>query len=724
MTAQKRSSTTSSIDNDIHSLTTSSSSSSSSSSDIATTTNTTTTSSDSINQYYQETGTKLRHRPKSTSSSKLLSEKTFVKTPASPKISIAPRMFSSRKYTPLPTSSSGSNSNKKRAGGGLTSWKRYALIGTAVLILLALGYSQFGNSDKQKLVWDEENTYTPALDDDIVSGDGVDYSSPPFRPLDSDVARPQSENQDNDDEENPTFHALPIGHTKPSVNDDDVDEDVEEANDKPNVSPHDPTSTEAQGASHASEDFTEITDSSDESTGFPLSFEDDPNPSGTTGCSSSYSNEKPIVQYALTIDAGSTGSRIHVYKFNNCGPSPKLEYETFKMLNPGLSAFARDPTAAAASLDPLLEEARRVVPQELWKCTPVEVKATAGLRLLGNKESQAILDEVRNRLETNFEFVVNGEKSVEIMDGKDEGVYAWITANYLLNKIGEGIPEDTDTLAVMDLGGASTQIVFEPKFPVDSKQALIEGEHKYQLTFGGKDFTLYQHSYLGYGLMRARRSVHNLIAFTWSFSQPGQIHWDELDEGTQVPNPCLTKGSSRRVELDPPGRQPVNVTMHGANGGFEACNRVVELVMAKDAICEVKPCSFNGVYQPSLLDTFPRGQLLALSYFTDRIKPLMSTTKESLLTISDLTNLAKDVCAGPEVWSKRFANNPKALEELEDRPEYCLDLTFMNALLGLGYELSPSRELMVEKKLKGVELGWALGAGLALVENAQLTCTA
>jgi guanosine-diphosphatase len=64
------------------------------------------------------------------------------------------------------------------------------------------------------------------------------------------------------------------------------------------------------------------------------------------------------------------------------------------------------------------------------------------------------------------------------------------------------------------------------------------------------------------------------------------------------------------------------------------------------------------------------------------------------------------------------------MAELEDRPEYCLDLTFMNALLGLGYELGPQRGLLVEKKLKGVELGWALGAGLALVENAKLECTA
>jgi guanosine-diphosphatase len=143
----------------------------------------------------------------------------------------------------------------------------------------------------------------------------------------------------------------------------------------------------------------------------------------TTFCTKPHSAEKPLVQYALTIDAGSTGSRIHVYKFNNCHAMPSLEYETFLSINPGLSAFAKDPTAAAASLDPLLEEAKRVVPESLHHCSPVEVKATAGLRLLGAKDSEAILDEVRNRLETNYPFVVGNERSVEIMDGKDEGEF-------------------------------------------------------------------------------------------------------------------------------------------------------------------------------------------------------------------------------------------------------------------------------------------------------------
>ena len=72
---------------------------------------------------------------------------------------------------------------------------------------------------------------------------------------------------------------------------------------------------------------------------------------------------------------------------------------------------------------------------------------------------------VRNRLETQYPFpVVSDEKEgVVIMDGSDEGVYAWITTNYLLGKIGG--PDHSPTAAVFDLGGGSTQIIFEPWIP-------------------------------------------------------------------------------------------------------------------------------------------------------------------------------------------------------------------------------------------------------------------
>lgn len=46
------------------------------------------------------------------------------------------------------------------------------------------------------------------------------------------------------------------------------------------------------------------------------------------------------------------------------------------------------------------------------------------------------------------------------------------------------------------------------------------------------------------------------------------------------------------------------------------------------------------------------------------------------------------------------------MAELEDRPEYCLDLSFMYSLLSLGYELGDDRELRTGKKINDVELGW------------------
>src|SRR4051794_13863724 len=71
----------------------------------------------------------------------------------------------------------------------------------------------------------------------------------------------------------------------------------------------------------------------------------------------------PLIQYALMIDAGSTGSRIHVYRFNYCKSSPELEDEIFAHIEPGLSSYGNDPESAANSLNELMEVALKNVPK-------------------------------------------------------------------------------------------------------------------------------------------------------------------------------------------------------------------------------------------------------------------------------------------------------------------------------------------------------------------------
>ncbi|KND93785.1 putative guanosine-diphosphatase [Tolypocladium ophioglossoides CBS 100239] len=69
---------------------------------------------------------------------------------------------------------------------------------------------------------------------------------------------------------------------------------------------------------------------------------------------------------------------------------------------------------------------------------------------------------------------------------------------------------------------------------------------------------------------------------------------------------------------------------------------------------------------------------------------------------------------GKDGWDV-FTSIPQAIAELNDRPEHCLDLNFMMALLHSGYEMPIDREVKIAKKIKGNELGWCLGASLPLL---------
>jgi len=208
--------------------------------------------------------------------------------------------------------------------------------------------------------------------------------------------------------------------------------------------------------------------------------------------------------------------------------------------------------------------------------------------------------------------------------------------------------------------------------------------------------------------------VHRLVEF---------MHFGTQGPNTEIPNPCLAKGTKRTIEVEigrGEVREAKNITMVGSDvGSFEACESVIQLVMAKHAMCKLKPCSFNGVYQPSLLSTFPTGKILLLSYFYDRISPLYPN--RSTLTIGSIAKLANWVCEGPDSWQRFWGNDKNAMYELEDRPEYCLDLTFMYSLLRLGYEFDEDREVRIEKQVDKTELGWCLGATISLLDG-HLTC--
>ncbi|XP_051052284.1 nucleoside diphosphate phosphatase ENTPD5 isoform X2 [Phodopus roborovskii] len=203
--------------------------------------------------------------------------------------------------------------------------------------------------------------------------------------------------------------------------------------------------------------------------------------------------------YGIMFDAGSTGTRIHVYTFvqKTAGQLPFLEGEIFDSVKPGLSAFADQPKQGAETVQALLEVAKDSIPRSHWKRTPVVLKATAGLRLLPEQKAQALLLEVEEILKLS-PFLVPDD-SVSIMDGAYEGILAWVTVNFLTGQLhGHG----QETMGTLDLGGASTQITFLPQFA----KTLEQTPRGYLTSFEmfNSTFKLYTHSYLGFGLKAAR----------------------------------------------------------------------------------------------------------------------------------------------------------------------------------------------------------------------------
>lgn len=432
-------------------------------------------------------------------------------------------------------------------------------------------------------------------------------------------------------------------------------------------------------------------------------------------CTKSFDGKRPVTQYVVMIDAGSSGSRVHVYKFNNCKATPQLLHEEFKMMNPGLSSFKDDAEGAAKSLDELLQVAVESVPEEYQSCSPVAVKATAGLRILGEEKAGKILDAVRHRLETEWPFPVVKNDGVSIMDGSDEGVYAWITANYLLGNIGSA--EKKPTAAVFDLGGGSTQIVFEPTFKVPTEK-MQEGDHKYDLEFGNRHFSLYQHSHLGYGLMEARKKIHNLIA------QNHQKEKKTLSSGDNLVNPCLPPGSTvKELELDIPdgtssldgmNTKKVILNMVGPKEASPLqCRQIAETILNKEKDCKTEPCSFNGVHQPSLVESFlQESDVYTFSFFYDSTFPLGMPSSFDLNELKDLTT---KVCKGKDAYDS-FEGIEGAVKGLQSTPEWCLDLNYMLAILHTGYDIPINREVKIAKKINNNELGWCLGASLPLLD--------
>nr|CDS30437.1 hypothetical protein HmN_000283700 [Hymenolepis microstoma] len=404
--------------------------------------------------------------------------------------------------------------------------------------------------------------------------------------------------------------------------------------------------------------------------------------------------------YGIIFDAGSTGSRVRIYKVlrnSSDGCQYRLLSEEAFCVNPGLSEFARFPLESIGYLRPLLEQVNTHVPLHKRSQTPLFLRATAGLRLLPEFAADALLESVYSLFNSSG-FYLPTEGAVSIMDGIDEGFFAWISLLFLRQKsciepcnpsqstLSAATTESNSYLhqqAIFDLGGASFQVTFGTSSTID--EGHNEDVHTMPSVYIGTQFAppsgkFFAHSYLGLGLISA---MHSMFMRSSNHSDLSKTH--------HLLSPCFPINAIGEWYH---GGTNWTIT-HGFNGrtfpadqAFDQCLETALDIISKRGL---------GVNRTHHIDYLKDIEIHAISYMCSITEEVSETFSNSLgdgrVPVQWYFNAAKKACSE---WR---------LEE----PFRCAELTYIYALLSYGFGLPMDKYLNLNRTINGVEVGWPVG---------------
>lgn len=450
--------------------------------------------------------------------------------------------------------------------------------------------------------------------------------------------------------------------------------------------------------------------------------------------------------HGLMIDAGSTGSRMHVYEWapriltneddiadavtGNKLSFPGTDSRWTDRLRPGLASFAELPDdqlrdAVADYLQPLLDFAKTVLhAKEMnFEEYPIFLRATAGMRILNPGDRARVMQSVRdlfsNKTYCPFAFT---DEQARVLSGEEESIYDWTAVNFLMGNLlvqseGAGTVFNPKlTHGALDLGGASTQISFyEPHEDIMS--------NLFKLQIGqAKHWNVYAHSFLFYGINEAINRFQARLA-------AGKTSDERLVQG--IYNPCFPGGISQEIRTDihfqadgsetwnysqqfPSGNGFYQAVLKNDNkaGDFDMCMNLTKslLHLEKNSWCDFAhkgDCSLSGTYQPALPRQSPSvGEFIAFSNYYHIWKFLKLPEKA---TLEQLRNATRSACSMSHAELVKFNNGKIDDDELNS---YCFRAVYAFQLLHNGYGFALDDTIRVTNVINGRKVGWAIGSML------------
>ena len=396
-------------------------------------------------------------------------------------------------------------------------------------------------------------------------------------------------------------------------------------------------------------------------------------------------------QYGIIVDAGSSHSGLILYKWSgekkHCTGLVEQIHDC--TADGGLAKV--DPSNISGYFDPCFNDLSRYIDSK--KPTPVFMGATAGMRLL-NLTSPDVVTQlfdgfaayIRN---SSYKFDL---KQASVISGSDEGLFSWVTANHLSEKLLPSGTVSPETCAMLDMGGASAQIAYEVN-------ASLSGSDLTTVRLYGVDHTVKSSSNLCFGVDQARLRLFVML---------------RLNVGPKVPvmaNPCAPKGSLvsvSRSELDENkcvetkselAFQEDFYSFAGSSNPSECWELVQQLL-------DPVHCDRNFFRCPEREETsaIDSSSIVALSsyFYTSNILNLDSSgsiLKEDFIKQSD------EYCSLDLNQALKWKNVKGKYADV-----YCFQLKYIAATLTQAYKLTTNwSNVVFKERIGSASLGWSLG---------------
>ncbi|KAM1100447.1 hypothetical protein ACFX15_006685 [Malus domestica] len=391
--------------------------------------------------------------------------------------------------------------------------------------------------------------------------------------------------------------------------------------------------------------------------------------------------------FGIVISARPSSIRIRVFHFLD-GTAPSSSSSS----RLPLSAFASHPDRAGPSLAPLLRFATLQVPKKERPNTKLLFFSGSELDGLGSDVSEKLLESCRKALRSSgFWFK---DEWARFIPGEEQGVYAWVSANYALGTL---TSEPQETTGVVELGGTSLQVTFAAK---QSRQ--VNSSPSRIIKLFGVTYHLYSKGLPLFGQDAAWESLYEL-------QKSRELTPFSNSMERSLGNPCIPRGYKLTVNAS-----DAQLLVSSMGGNFSACkSEALALLNKRQDKCIGAPCK--------IVSSFPfelRGKPVSTQNFLFTSELLIWDFLFNLVQLFGLVptaSLFELEAAGQHYceddWEKQKKQHHSIVDS--DLLKYCFSSAYMVALLHdrLGIPMDEKR-VGYANETGNILLDWTLGAFL------------